>query len=101
MAQYAGVSMGENGNGVHNKIKDIAEKNGISETALTNIINFIICELLDIGAGVSINVGDWILTKIDNSNCFYVDKKYTDADMSRFVCDEFTKRHLLKNHDKL
>lgn len=82
------------------RIKELAKKSGIGEIDIINVANYVICEIIGMPAGTSVEVGDWTITSVDGK-CFYISEKYTDADMSRFLHDDFTKKNLLKENDRV
>lgn len=82
-----------------NLIKDFPAKN-ISSSDLNDIINYVISVIVEASIQETIEVGDWVIGKIDEKT-FYVTERYSSSDMSRFMHDEFCKRRLVKVVDKL
>ncbi len=81
-------------------IKDIPRNTNISPSDITNILNYALARLVLVPVTETIEVGDWIINKIDERT-LHLTERYTDSDMSRFLHDEFTKQKMLKTIDKL
>jgi hypothetical protein len=84
---------------INNIIKDKPGKD-ISSSDLTDIISYFISAIREVPVTETIEVGDWVISKVDERT-FYVSEKYSNADMSRFMHDEFTKKKLIKNVDQI
>lgn len=82
-----------------NLIKDPPAKN-LSSSELMDVISYVISVIKEIPVSETIEVGDWVINKIDERT-FYLSERYSSSDMSRFMHDEFSKKRLIKNIDKL
>jgi hypothetical protein len=83
---------------LNNIVKDIPIN--ISSSELSDIINLVLCVIVEIPVNDTIEVGDWVINKIEDKT-FYLTKKYSSSDMSRFLHDEFCKRKMVKKQDRL
>lgn len=82
-----------------NLVKDFPVK-GMSSSELTDIVSYVISALVEVPVTETVEVGDWVISKIDNKT-FYVSERYSSSDMSRFLHDEFTRRKLIKKVDEI
>jgi len=72
----------------------------LSSSELSDVLNLVLCIIVEMPINDTIEVGDWIINKIEDKT-FYLTKKYSSSDMSRFLHDEFCKRKMVKNLDQL
>jgi hypothetical protein len=82
-----------------NLIKDLPAKN-INSSDLIDIINYVINIIIEVPVQETIEVGDWVINKIDEKT-FYISERYSSSDMSRYMHDEFCRKKLIKVVDKL
>ena len=83
-----------------NMIKEIPKKKDVSISDLMDLINTVMSIIVETPINEPIEVNDWIIFKVDNYT-FKIQHRYTPADMSRFMHDEFSKKRLIKIVDKL
>lgn len=84
-----------------NLIKDLPIKSiNVNSSELMEIINYTLCVILETPVQETIEVGDWIIHKIDEKT-FNISERYSSSDMSRFLHDEFCRKKLIKRIDRL
>ena len=72
----------------------------VNSSDLSNILNFVLCMIVETPINDTIEIGDWVVNKIDDRT-FYLTEKFSSSDMSRFLHDEFCKRKMIKNNDRI
>ena len=82
-----------------NLVKDLPAKN-ITTNDLSDIVNFVLCIIVETPVDETIEVGDWVINKIDEKT-FYLSERYSSSDMSRFMHDEFCEKKLVKTMERL
>lgn len=82
-----------------NLVKDPPAKN-LSSSELMDVISYVLSVIKELPITETIEVGDWVINKMDERT-FYLSERYSSSDMSRFMHDEFSKKKLIKNVDKL
>lgn len=83
-----------------NLIKDIPRKENVSLSDVLDIVNYTLSQIVEASIEDTIEVGDWVLSKVDQ-HTIAIQERYSPADMSRFLHDEFLKKRFIKNVDKL
>lgn len=81
-------------------IKDLPGSKRLTLLEVTNMFNFMLCRLVDLPLEDTLDVGDWIVSKVDKTT-IYLSQKYTAVEMSRMMHDEFNKSGLIKKVSRL
>lgn len=83
-----------------NLIKDVPKKEHVSLSDVLDIINYTINKIVEAPIDDTIEIGDWVLSKVDH-NTINIQERYSPVDMSRFLHDEFARRRFIKTVDKI